>query len=67
MSNYRPRDLYVYDVTWYYSFTDSYTGESYTYILPDTDDIWFRTRLSDRRNVDFQVFSKQTVYPFFIH
>lgn len=66
MDNYRPRDLYVYDVVWYYSFTDSYTGKSYVYALPDTNDIWFRARMHDRRNIDFQVYSKQTVYPFFI-
>lgn len=66
MDNYRPRDLYVYNTAWYYSFTDSYTGRVYAYALLDVDDIWFQARMHDPRNVDFQVFSKQIVYPFFI-
>lgn len=66
MSNYRPRDLYVYDTVWHYSFMDSYTGKYYVYILPDLDDVWFQAQMADSRNVDFRIFSKQTVYPFFI-
>lgn len=66
MVSYETRDLYVYDTVWYYSFVDSCTGKAYVYVLPDADDIWFRARMHDRRNIGFRVFSKKTVYPFFI-
>lgn len=66
MVSYETRDLYVYDIVWYYSFVDSYTGKAYMYVLPDADDIWFRACMHDRRNIGFRVFSKKTVYPFFI-
>jgi len=61
------RDLFVYDTIWYYSFTDSSTGNDYVYLMLDSEDELLKVRLKNPQYTNFQVFCKKNVYPFFIN
>lgn len=60
------RNLYVYDTIWFYSYIDSSTGKYYSYCLSSIEDEMFQVCMKNPRYIDFRVFCKHAIYPFFI-